>query len=400
VDRLPELALRSHAAKGRLAAELARRRGEPAAVGDLFVLPATGGFPVEWLVVERDSRRPGRLFVILADTNSHLGSADLSVPAGVDSGPLSLRCRYGAWCEEGDLDPALRGGRVAPELAARALQRYRELATEAVALPLGDGAEPSDAEYEEWIDEVLAPAYAALMEAQGQRAAAAAGRVLEGAESGARFPPPSQGGPYALAASILLLVALGLGVAALWQQRELGRLTRERARMGGALRREQARTRVAEGQAERSRRALAGAAAAAAAAHRADQERIASLERAQAGEGRSGQPLTNIPFLWLQPREALRGEPVPIPRSAHSPYLLLILDLGDAAPSPEYWLEVSRPDAPGILWRIGGLERTGLTELTVALPQRLLKAGEYRLRLYARGGTAPVREYAIAVRPE
>jgi hypothetical protein len=397
VEGLPELARRSVAEKSRVAAELARRRGEPAAVGDLFVLPATGGLPVEWLVVERDSRRPGRLFVVLADTNSHLARADLSVPAGDGSGPLSLRCRYGAWCREGALNPALRTGSVAPDLAARALRRYRELASGALALPHGGGVELSDAEYEDWIDEIVAPAYAALMEAQGEPPAATA-RVLASAEKGARFPPPAGSHFYPMAASVLLLVAMGLSVAALWQQRELSRLTRAIERLGGALDREQSSARAAGAQVERFRRELEQAAAAAAAAHRADQERIASRERAPTGGGVSGEPLANVPFLWLRPQEALRGEPAVTPRPAHSPYLLLILDLGDADPSPEYRLEVSRPNEPAPLWKVGGLKRTGSTELTVALPSRLLKAGEYRLRLYARGGTAPVCEYAIAVR--
>jgi len=395
MDRFADAVRESLAKSRQAAAELDRRRGEPPAPGDLFVCAATRDFPDEWLIVERDPRGPGRLLVLLADTHPLLGRGDLAVPAGGGTGTLSLRCRYAAWLAEAVLDPDLRAGCVAPEVTAQALRHHREL--EAGSNPRGEDGDDADPEYEDWVDEVVAPAHAALREALVARATAA-GKGLESTRSGVRLPPPAMGRLYPVAASILLLVALGLGAAVIWQQREVSRLVQERAHLAGALRREQAGARSAGAQAERTRRELEWTLRDGEAARRALEERIAVLGRAPGGDGLSGEPLANVPFLWLQPREALRGETAATHRPAHSPYLLLILELGDADPSPDFRLEVSRVDEPGVLWKIAGLEKTGLTELTVALPSRLLKPGEYRLRLYARGGKAPVREYALAVR--
>jgi hypothetical protein len=398
VDRFAEAVGESVARSRQAAAARARRRGEPLAIGDLFVCAATREFPIEWLVVDRDRRAPGRLLVLLADTNSLFDTTDLVVPAGAGAGPLSLRCRYAAWLAEGALDPELRTGSVAPEIAAQALRRHRELAANPVGDGQGEKAAVADAQLEDWVDEILVPAHAALTEAHAAQAAAA-GAVPEGTAVAAGLPPPARGRLDLLAASILLLVVLGLGAAVLWQHRELSRLGPERARMEVALRRERAEASAAGARAESTRRELERATRDGEAARRALEERIAALERPTAGGGGSGDLVANVPFLWLQPREALRGELAATPRPAHSPYLLLILELGDADPFREYRLEVSRAGEPGVLWRIAGLEKTGLTELTVALPSRLLKAGEYRLRLYAPGGRAPVREYALAVRP-
>ena len=378
---------RSHLA----AIELARRRGEPPSPGDLFVARATRDFPVEWLVVERDRRSPERLRVLLADASPILGSADFAVPAAAGSGRLSLRCRYGAWIAAGDLDPGLRSGAVGADVVAQALHRCRELAQGPVNLP---GAEDeSEQEYRDWVDDVVAPAHAALTAASAEPAATGTGAGRVGTM--VRRLPPVRSRLYPLAVAALLLIALGAGAALLWQRLEVGRLAQESELLRRALRHEQAGTRAAVGQVERYRRELDQAAT----ARRSDHERIAALERAADGSRRYGEPLANLPFVLLQPRETVRGKPMTIPRPARSPYLLLLLELA-TEPAPPYRLEITRRGQSGAVWTIGSLEKTGPSELTVAVPSRWLDAGEYELRLYASSATAPFREYALAVRPD
>lgn len=52
-QRLEALAAKARDRAAKSAAELERRRGQPAGPGDLFVLPATADLPVEWAVLER-----------------------------------------------------------------------------------------------------------------------------------------------------------------------------------------------------------------------------------------------------------------------------------------------------------------------------------------------------------
>jgi len=392
MDRSGEGVERALARSRLAAAELDRRRREAPAPGDLFVCRATRDFPVEWLVVERDRRRPERLLVLLADASPILGSGDLAVPATAGSGRLSLRCRFGAWIAAGDLDPELRSGVVGADVVARALHRHRELNQEPIDHQTSEHG--ADREYQDWVEEIVAPAHAALTAAMDGHATAAA-VVASGERSEARLPPPPRSWLYPLAAAILLLIAIGAGAALLWQRRELGRLVQESQLLRGALRHKEAGARAARAEAERYRGEIERTAA----TRRGDQQRIAALGREADTSGQSPGLLTNLPFLLLQPRETERGTPIAIPRPARSPYLLLLIELA-TDPGPPYRLEISHQGQPGGVWKIGGLERTGPSELTVAVPSRWLQPGDYGLRLYARDSTTPFREYTLAVRPD
>src|SRR5436305_1128655 len=87
------------------------RAAGPPAPGDLFVLAATSGLPVEWAVLDRRTGRPGfsgkagELLVVPADTQPSAGSAAVEVPGGAPGGPrrpgepdgpeVSSRCKAG-----------------------------------------------------------------------------------------------------------------------------------------------------------------------------------------------------------------------------------------------------------------------------------------------------------------
>src|SRR5262249_41992219 len=135
-------------------------RGPEPWPGDLYVLPETAGFPVEWLLVERE--RQGRCRVVVADANPLLGCADVAVPPEAALGPLSVRPAVEAMVLVDSLRRGERTGALAAEDLDRVRRRREELAVGAVADPrLGPSGEP-DPEYEDWLDEVLLPACAAL----------------------------------------------------------------------------------------------------------------------------------------------------------------------------------------------------------------------------------------------
>lgn len=196
--RLTALAAQAHARSAELAAGLERRRGLPAAPGDLFVLPATADLPVEWAILDR--KDGGKLLAVPADSGPPAGTADVEVPAGASGGPLSLRCRYAVWLDAALFEPHLRSGTLAPETVAEALSRIRQI--EAGALEGSPLAEEVDAdpEYADWLRDVPERA----------RELAAAARRSN--------PRPSPGGfsswgtAHRLAA-IFALVSIGL---ALW----------------------------------------------------------------------------------------------------------------------------------------------------------------------------------------
>src|SRR6185295_19446846 len=86
--RLEALAAQARELAVRTEAELERRRGQPAAPGDLFVLPATADLPVEWAILERRPEGRGKLLVVPADTNPLVGTADVEVGEEDPGGPL------------------------------------------------------------------------------------------------------------------------------------------------------------------------------------------------------------------------------------------------------------------------------------------------------------------------
>jgi hypothetical protein len=132
------------------AALLERRRGLPAAPGDLFVLPATSEVPVEWAILERRTGS-GDLLAVPADGHPLVGSADLAVEP--DGTPV-LRCRYPVWFEAHLFDPKHRSGVLPAEVVAAALRKVRQLETgEPDFSPLGEEVD-RDPEYADWLREV------------------------------------------------------------------------------------------------------------------------------------------------------------------------------------------------------------------------------------------------------
>jgi len=351
------------------------------APGDLFVLPDTAGFPVEWAILAREPGESGRLLAVLADTQPLAGSADVEVPPNEPAGPLSLRCRFGAWLDATRFDSARHTGTLSPEAVAQALGRRTELETgELKVSPLAYEADV-DPEYEDWVRDVLVPAHAALAEPASPRSPAV--RPLR------RWT--SFGNPYALAASILLMVTVGLAGGLLWQGGRLSDLSGERQRAVEDLRRERARS-AAELQAlaERNRQAVAKL--------EAERQRIADLEK-RLDDASRVRPLVNFPWVWLSQRDPVRGElkGTSVPKEAR--YLFLTLTVSNLGSFPEYRLEIRDTDTGRVVWQASGLHKNGITEVSVALPRDLFPSGDYRFHLYGlKGGKAEVAgEYELRI---
>ncbi len=345
----------------------------PPEPGDLFVLTETAGFPVEWAVLERRPGDPSRLLAVPADTHPLAGSADVEIPANEPAGPLSLRCRFGLWVDASRFDPARRTGAVDSGAIARALAKRAELeAGEATASPLAFEDE-ADPEYEDWVREVLAPAHSVLSRP--------AEKPVPSNLLGSSRRWTSLGNPYALAASILLLITLGLAGGLVWQTRTItdlaaGRqrtekeLQQERQRLTGELRQGEAahrkeiaeKTRQAEQKSEE------------------DRQRIADLESRLKATGRV-HPLVNAPFVYLAPRDPVRGEPDAFLLPPDASYLFVILTVTDLRSFPEYRLEIASKGAGKTVWAAAGLHKTGTVEVSVALPRDLLPPDDYLLRL-------------------
>ena len=357
---------RRHAA---VAAEIARRIDRPPEPGDLFVLSETAEHSVEWAILDRDPADPRRLLAVPADASSLIGSADVAVPEDLPSAPLSLRCGYSVWLDAEAFDPEMRTGFLEPETLERA-RRKRDLVERGVATgSVLEREVDGEAEYREWLA-VLERARAAAPERPAepeQESAETSGIVLPFRRPWHRL---SMSGPLAAAASVLLVVTLGLGgrlvrvtsdheVVVAEQRDELARLEQERRRLAEDHRQDLARL-----QDEQQRTA------------REHRQRIAKLEASTRPKA-----MTNLPLIILAAGQ-LRGDGDRIEVAPDASHLMLILQVDDPEVYSRYRLDLREQASKRRVWRDSGLEASRLSELTVLLPRSLVPDGQYELRLY------------------
>lgn len=405
-DRRREQAFaRFAAARAAVAAERAR----PARAGDLYALPPTARWPVEWVVIGPAIGEPGRLLAVPADDHPLAGSGDVAIPEQAPCGPLTVRCRFAVHLPAGDLAPAARSGLLGPEATAEVVRTCADL--EAGRLVASDEQEEieSSPEYRHWIAEVIAPACAALGSA-GETGVAAGGpgapaREPEGAAREAVATDRETEGPapeaigaergtvvelpvrrrlrgsdwhraLPLAASVLLAVSLALSGGVVVQSQRLERLeaegTEAERRLGAEIAAlEETRRRQAE-------------------AHRVEIDRLtreSRAARAEAERPRAPAPppasaLVNLPFAWLRPEgDPTRGEPQATEVAPTAGMVALILPIDDPGSFERFRLEIFREATAKRVWATDELVLTGLAETSLALPGALLPAGDYTLRL-------------------
>jgi hypothetical protein len=350
--------------------------------GELVLFPETAGHPVEWAVLGRDPAHPGHVLVVPADSNTKAGTADVEATGSV--APLTLRCAFGIWISEARAAAAPRSeGALSAEdvSAAKRVWEAKERG-EPVGSLLAEEVD-ADPDYRDWIEDVLVPARDALTKAP----------VVP-----IRRRPHFFGNPYALAASVLLMVTLGLTGGLLWQDRRLDNLASERARTEKELRQERERLARVE---EQHRRQLTEAEQRAEEARRQDQERIAELERRLEDVPRP-EALLNVPLVDLGPKDPVRGEIEERILPEGVDLFFLLLSIADTRPFPSYRLEVVNKDTGRVVWKGEGLKASRLNEVSLALPRDELPPGDYQLRLYGlkNGKAEEVGEYEVRIAHE
>lgn len=329
---------------GKEQARVAARGPEPWP-GDLYVLEESAGFPVEWLVVERT---PGRCRLVAVDTHPILGSSDVPIPAEIEGGPLSVRCAVSLEVGLEILKRGERTGTVDPEMLEPVRRRLEEVAAGSLDARSGTGEEP-DPDLEDWFDEALAPARAALLPP-----------VLEAPGPRRRFVRLAAG-----AAFLLLLVALaGVSVLALRSQqrerqalREVARLAEERQALEAEYQRQLAALREAQVRA---------------------QPQPPPAPPPPAPEPL--RPLVNLAYASFYPGET-RGTEQEIAIPGGSTHLFLLFYVGSQESCREYRLEVARLGAPAMSLTVQELRPLPSQEVSVAIPRTQLPDGSYRLRL-------------------
>jgi hypothetical protein len=451
-ERRRRLAERARQAGLGVAAGRERRAAEaerPLAPGDLFVDRRTAGLAVEWAVIDEEeagsgagapaaggdygdrrgatatgrgtaAEEPGvagsgratrRVLVVPADSMPLRGPADVAVTPAPPLGPLTLRCAHGVWIELERLEPGPRGG-LLPDVAVHEARERRRAAAEAAGGPFGTPLEREaeiDPEYRHWVESVLIPAREAMV-----AAAAGADAPVEPPEPIAARPPVSLAdrrrrrgrlpGPWALAASVLLLLAAGLLAGLLRQSHEVDELRASERRLArdlDGLRNERGdlELRLAA-EAEAHRRELAERESAAQAVERGLHEQLADLDQ-RLREALSPQSWVNLPFELLLPWEAVRGEREVVELPAGAQIVGLLLQYHELEDHAAYRLELLRGLEARPIWTAEGVKRyEDLSGFAVFLPGELLAPGEYRWKLYGvseGGGVKELAEYEMAV---
>lgn len=362
------------------------RRGQPPAPGDRYVLAATAGFPVEWVLLERHRELPAFL-AAPADAYPPVGSADLSLP---DSA-LRLRGGAAAWIAENALEPSARVGAVDRVTVERARRKLQDSVRETDPDLLGEV--DSSPEYQDWRREVVAPALTAVV-LQGLATAAPATATPSVPETG-------RSRRWAAAAAVFLASTLGLAGYAGWQQDRLGDLAaanREvqeerlelQEQMDRALESERARLSQAASRTGEDWQRRLDEVRLAEAAKRADLERrLASLENGQNRRASFSQTLLNVPVALLSPIEVLRsgsGEDPEEVRLGGSPRLTMVLYLDSEEEYSSYRAVLTRQGSAAPLWQADRLQHPGNYRVTVELERDLLSSGTYSIELYGLRG--------------
>lgn len=373
--------------KGRAVKGSAPPGDRPPEPGDLVLFSETATLPVEWAVLGSDPGRPGLVLVVPADTNPKAGTADIEVSEESAIAPLTLRCGFGVWIGEARLRTARRTDVLDPQdvAAARQVWEARERG-EPVGSLLAEEVD-ADPEYRDWIEDVLVPSRAALS------AAPADAQVVPLRRRTVFF-----GNPFAIAASVLLMVSLGLAGGLRWQGQRLEDLASESARATEELRLERERLAGELSRTEEThRRELSETERRLEEIRQQDRKRIAELER-RLEDSRRPEAFLNVPFVGLAPRDPVRGEveEVAIPAEADFFFLLLLVTDNRFA---AYRLEVASKETGRVVWTGDGLRASRLSELSLTLPRNALSPGDYRLRLYGLkdGKAEPVGEYELRI---
>lgn len=189
----------------------------------------------------------------------------------------------------------------------------------------------------------------------------------------------------------LLLLSLALGWWALDLQRENQRLAARGDNQQGLQQDLATVTR----ELEQARKQSADSA-------RQYETQIAGLRQQQDRAIDLSQPQLNVPIISLDPPDANRGaarQPATVIKApAGSGLFTLVLNVAGQPSFSDYALEILNARGQTV-WQGAGLRKSAENTFTLALPQRLLPAGRYRLRLdgLRQGRQTRLEEYPIQI---
>ena len=374
------------------------RGGEPTgSAGQVLILPELGEPRLAWAVLREEMER--RLLVA-ADVNPLVGSGDVAIP-GPAGGSLTLRCRFAVWVNERELGAATLLGTVPPEDLSRADSRWQAIEACRPAGTFSEQETEEDPEYQDWIEDVVRPAFGKLE----ARAGADASRPPPALPFPTRPPAETASslrGAWIRWAAVLAFVALGAGGGFLWwrQAREIAGL-RTTAEASAAAHRQaiaelEARRTALEAQYQARLRKAGEDRSRLESEHRA---RLEELE-AELASLRKATMVKNPLLATLEPAGALRG-PTRIKVGPEASHLVLMLPVDDPA-GTELRIEVSERRSGKRIFVQEGLRADVLGEVRMGVPAALLPPAGYRLRLFRKesGGLHLVREHLIDIEEE
>ncbi len=123
----------------------------PPALGDLWVLPDSADYGIEWMILEHQDE--DRCLLVAADTFPLACTEDVAVPTDAGLGPLRLRPRFQVTVPTAKLSADRYSGRVPVAVVEEVRANSAGLSMDRGATQLLD--EPS---YERWVAESLEPA--------------------------------------------------------------------------------------------------------------------------------------------------------------------------------------------------------------------------------------------------
>ena len=349
--------------------------GRPPHTGDVYRLGAATDSDVVWVLAVRDPL-DGRFLAVPCDAGSQVGSADVAVRDAPEAAASVARCRFATWVDAETLGAGQRVAIMSETGAARIRERWNDL---------GDGREignslqrdtDEDPDYEDWLNEVVAPAR----------------RALPPVVTAPVLPLRPGYRPYYLIAATVAL-ALGGGLAGLQLLRLNDRVQSLEAANRGAEQRYLEKVQDLESErgelvAERSRLELehqrelhrAGEESAQASeVARGLREQIARLDERLREVQRAAFVVNPVLAYLDPPRTTSRGR-VQLVVGPGASHLVFVLPLLRQVPALRYRLEVRSAARDEIVWVNDQLTAEEPGELRVGLPAALLRPGVYMLR--------------------
>lgn len=379
-------------------------------VGDVLVLPGSA-HPVQWVVAREEGTERRRWLLVPADLSPLAGSGDVAVGTA-GQGALTLRCRHALWWTAGSFEPLLGAGRLPLADVERVGRRWQAVASGVAPGSFTERETDESSAYEDWIEEVVAPARAELAleleRREGARLLPFTSKTPPVAEPrpGPGLHSPDLPGRHrrsflGLAAAALLLAAGGAGFF-LWRQAgEIRTLQAERDRQAEAHRGEIAALERERAAIETSLRAQLEAAGQERARVEAElRGRLAAVDRELAVLRRATE-VRNPLVAYLDLGSAQRGSTETLSVGKWVTHLVVVLPVDDPA-GTRFRIEVAEKPSGRSVLVVDDLAADVRGEVSAGLPLSLLPPGRYRLRLSRlEGGAAHlVREHGLEIQAE